>query len=444
MSVLEHIANAVANERPGAPASGKCTPLTLHLLDTIGAWIAGCDAPEATLVRRLRGPSAAASVLDDVCAACATIRLTEIDDIHLPSCTTPGSTIVPIVLLLARTLPAIDGRIAGAAMAAGYRTMIRLGEAIRGAHVLYRGIWPTYFAAPVAAAATTSRLLGLDERATAHALSIALTMSAGGVGRTSASLTSRWLLLGEAARMGCTAAFAAKEGMISDLTLLDADWLAQTHGIEIDPAPLGDGFGDADAPESVSFKPWCSAKQAIAATHAFERLMATGVAVRDITEIRVEAPPPYAAMIASRLQPGARLSAISSAANRIALAACDRDGLYDILPNGPAPAAADVAQLMARVTVTGAADLMAHFPALWPARVSVVTASGEVTETVAAAPGDPGTTFGEREIVRKFHRYADARLGAAGAEAWVDAVRAAFDGKAQFCRVCELVATLPR
>ena len=49
-----------------------------------------------------------------------------------------------------------------AAIVAGYEAMIRLGAAIDGPSVLYRGIWPTYFAAPFGAAAVAARLFRLD------------------------------------------------------------------------------------------------------------------------------------------------------------------------------------------------------------------------------------------------------------------------------------------
>ncbi len=34
-------------------------------------------------------------------------------------------------------------------MIAGYEVMVRFGQAIDGPSVLYRGIWPTYFATPL-------------------------------------------------------------------------------------------------------------------------------------------------------------------------------------------------------------------------------------------------------------------------------------------------------
>src|SRR5262249_60467446 len=107
-----------------------------------------------------------------------------------------------------------------AAMIAGYEVMVRFGQAIDGPSVLYRGIWPTYFATPLAIAAVAARLLDLDASQCAHALALALVRSAPGVGRHNLTTTSRWLAVGQAAEAGLAAALAARAGFTSDLGLL--------------------------------------------------------------------------------------------------------------------------------------------------------------------------------------------------------------------------------
>ena len=61
---------------------------------------------------------------------------------------TPGAIVVPSALTIAASLPDVTTDDLAAAIVAGYEAMIRLGAAIDGPSVLYRGIWPTYFAAP--------------------------------------------------------------------------------------------------------------------------------------------------------------------------------------------------------------------------------------------------------------------------------------------------------
>jgi 2-methylcitrate dehydratase PrpD len=398
MTVLERIAGDLASVDPEREL------LRLHVLDTLGAWHAGRRTPEGAALKGLESapvPAMGGGVLDRIAVACATVRLTEIDDIHLPSCTTPSSVMVPVALGLAAALP--QPADIQAAMAAGYRAMLRLGEAIDGANILYRGIWPTYFTAPFAAAAVTARLLGLDQGRTAHALAIALTMSTGGSGRTAPGMAARWLLLGNAVRAGCLSALAAERGMTADLTLLDGDWLQATHGIELDRDKLTRIREPALA--EISYKPWCSAKQAIAATEAFQRILARGIRPDEISEIVVDVPPPYFPMVGHRAPPEAGLGALTSVACRIGLAACDPKRLDDVARSS-APAPRAVAALIGKVTVQADETLMRHYPARYPARVTVATQTGRTSELVVDAIGDPGTGYGAADVTAKVRRFA--------------------------------------
>src|SRR5262249_45105508 len=149
----------------------------------------------------------------------------EIDDIHLASTTTPGAIVVPSAIAIAAVWRNRGADALAAAMLAGYELVVRFGRAIDGASILYRGIWPTYFAAPLRVAAVAARLLGLDAQQGAHALALALVRSAPGVGHHGAATTSRWLAMGEAAGAGLTAALAARAGFTSDLGLLEGRYL---------------------------------------------------------------------------------------------------------------------------------------------------------------------------------------------------------------------------
>ena len=110
--------------------------------------------------------------------------------------------------------------------------MTRLGVAIDGARILYRGLWPTYFTAPLGAAAIASRMLHLTEEQTAHALSLALMLSAGRSGRFHGALPGRSVILAMAVANGIRAAQAAKDGVGGDPALLDGPWLKDAHGID--------------------------------------------------------------------------------------------------------------------------------------------------------------------------------------------------------------------
>jgi len=181
MSALEQLGEWIAATHTSSQEFRQ--RLELHLIDTMAALIASTVTAEGRLLLRFRDQmreSTGAVLAPDVATRCALARLSEIDDIHLSSMTTPGAIVIPAVLSLAVAMPSLAKRDAESAILAGYEAMIRLGRAIDGPAVLYRGFWPTYFTAPFGIAAATSRLLKLDAKQSTNAL--ALAFAAPGVG----------------------------------------------------------------------------------------------------------------------------------------------------------------------------------------------------------------------------------------------------------------------
>jgi 2-methylcitrate dehydratase PrpD len=288
MNALERLGSYVAASGREHPSDAARELVELHLIDTVGALIASARTVEGLgllqfrAAMRARGQGAWAL---DLATRCALARLSEIDDIHLPSMTTPGALVIPGALTLAGALPAVAADDVIAAILAGTEAMTRLGRAIDGPAILYRGIWPTYFAAPFGMAAVAARLLDLDEEATAHALALALTLAAPAVGHHNAATTARWFAVGNAARNGLNAALAAQQGFTSDRKLLEGRVLPDVLGITPDIAALTDSLGERIALAEVSFKPWCAARQTMAATQALKEIIESGVTPESIGEI---------------------------------------------------------------------------------------------------------------------------------------------------------------
>src|SRR6185437_9629948 len=140
----------------------------------------------------------------------------------------------------------------------------------------------------------------------------------------------RWFLFADAVSAGVAAAQAARGGYRGDPALLDANWFADTHGIALDTGCLTDGLGRGSIYPRLSLKPFCSAKQGIAAIEAFRTILAAGVRPDAITRVRVHVPPAYAGMIATRAEPAARQSTLVSVAHQIALAAYAPAQLHDV------------------------------------------------------------------------------------------------------------------
>ena len=304
--------------------------------------------------------------------------------------------------------------------------MVRLGAAIGGPTVLYRGIWPTYFAAPFGAAATASRLYELDAAQTAHALALALTLASPGVGHHNAATTSRWFAVGDAAQRGLMAAQAARAGFTSDLKLLDGEFLAGVYGIKPDLAAFTADLGSRFALAETSFKPWCAARQTMAATQALIEVMDEGVAPETMASIEVHVPPPYFAMVNHGVIAGDRASHLTSLPYRLALAACDPDGLYDIACS-PASISERIRAFMQKVSVSADETLLAHYPQAWPAHVAVRTSDGTHERLVMHVPGDPQRPFDAPRVTEKFRRIAGF-LDATQIERLLTSCRSVFDG----------------
>jgi len=404
MTILENLGTFIA-DAPVAPTTEA--RLRLHLLDTVGAYIAGTALPEAAELRGLLEP-----IARDV----GITRATEVDDIHPPSCTTPGAIVVPVALHLAASLRAagkpVEPADLAAALQAGYGVMTWMGGAVAGPALLYRGIWPTYLLAPLGAAAVGARLMRLDAGACADALAIAMCRISGGAGAHGgghAGPSPRWLLAGEAARAGAVAASAAAVGFAGDRSLLDGDWLTRVHGIV--PGDMSAEMPPDGAVGALSMKPFCAAKQTQAALDGFRQIMQEIAVERGpsagssaaIETVTVAVPPAYSAMIGHR-RVDSRTDRLTNVAYLLAIAALVPDELHEIARrrDGRDPA---IAEFTARTEVVADSDLDRFYPRLWPAQVTVRLADRSIIHRlVTAAEGDPGRSLDEAAVLAKFRR----------------------------------------
>jgi 2-methylcitrate dehydratase PrpD len=293
--------------------------------------------------------------------------------------------------------------------------MTRLGRALDGPAILYRGIWPTYFAAPVGVAAVAARLMRLDAAQAANALALALTLAAPGVGHHNAATTSRWLAVGNAARNGLVAAQAARAGFTSDLGLLDGGFLSGIFGVTPDISALTDGLGEADALAEVSFKPWCAARQTMGATQALREVIEGGVAPAAIERIEAFVLPPHHRMIDHGVKPGDRASHLTSVQYAMAVAARAPDAALDVQAS-PSEIAPVLREFMERVTVVPDESLLSGYPRAWPARVRVSAGGATHERLVTHVPGDPARPFDAPAVRDKFLRFVAPVVGVTRAE----------------------------
>ena len=288
--------------------------------------------------------------------------------------------------------------------------MTRMGQAVRGPDILYRGVWPSCFAAPLSAAAAAARMSAFDTQQTAAALSLALMLATRGTGRPHGSPSARWVMFAVAVAAGLSAVAAVRAGYRGDPGLLDGSGFEDTWGFALDRDHLT-AAGSHSIYPAISMKPFCSAKQSIAAVEALRTLLASGIAPGAIAAVRVRVPPAYAGMIGLKAQDQVRTTTLVSAARQLALLACDPERLYDVDRGQPATDPAITKAVLgfeAKVEIVADAALAQYYPHDWPAEVEVVGTDGSTRrELVIAAPGDPSRPLDQEALDDKAHRLLD-------------------------------------
>lgn len=220
---------------------------------------------------------------------------------------------------------------------------------------------------------------------------------------------------------GLSAADAVEAGYRGDPALLDGSAFEDTWGFALDRGRL-----TAAAPSvyaGLSMKPFCSAKQSIAAIEALRAILASGVAPASIASVAVRVPPAYVGMISTKAQDGIRTTTLVSVARQLALLACDPARLYDVDRTEPATDPAILA-FESRVTITAEPALASYYPTEWPAEVEVKSTDGSTRrEHVIAAPGDPGRPLDDQALADKAHNLLDRLIGRAGADELIGVAR---------------------
>src|SRR6059036_1830062 len=314
-SALESLAALIQNPVLNGLPTARMERLRLHIADSLGMMLEGAKLAEG---KWGRWGKAALAVGPRLAGWCASARLTEADDIHLRSCTTPGSVVVPAALHLARTGVFQTFGDFVTAVLAGYETLIRVGYAIDGPHVLARNVWPTLFAAGAGAAAVACRAWKLDVSQTAGALSTALAASTGIAPPAVMENSSRWVSLGCTAERGVAAAMAAREGALGDPQLLER-YRGRIAGVRISArrllqgaAPVGQvgHVGRRFLFDEIGLKPYPIARQALAAVEACRQLAGSGA--KGISAITVGVPSAQSRIIDRPALPSNRMQSIAS------------------------------------------------------------------------------------------------------------------------------------
>ena len=395
MSMLDALAAFVSTANASdLPASDRAI-LRHHVTDVVAARFAGAACSEGRAVAAFYPPGQGA---DSIAGLATLVRLTETDDIHLASGTTPSSVAVPVALGLAATTPCAPDQLQSAIFV-GVETIVRLAMAVGGAGLLYKGIWPTRLGATLGAAATACRVWALSERETRNALSLAALLTSGQTARFHGEPSGRWIIFSVAVGDGIRAALAARAGYLGGESIR----IDQVSGEPVDVQLLVRNLGRTSVFPELSLKPYCTSRQALPGAEAMRALVAQGLDPAAIEAFTIKVPAAYAAMIGQKLDRAIHSSSYVSGAGMAAIAALDPASLYDVDRSGVIRNPRIIA-LAGRGEVSAEPDLDRMYPGRWPARIEVKTANGVLRHEVVEPIGDPGNPIGERELADKARR----------------------------------------
>lgn len=415
LDAITQLATRLATCRWDALDAATRNAARVRLFDTLGACVVGLATPEGELLRRYAdvasGDGRALGLGERCRLYVGATRATEVDDIDIESCTTVGSVVVPVALSVASAPRTLTSRALLTAIVTGYEAMMRLGRAIDGATLIYRGVWPTYVCAAFAAAATTARLLDLDASGTTRALALALmrTVPLRGV----APFGLRYYALGSAAAEGADAAFAAAAGVAADGDALAG--FGERCGVRVEHAELAGIEGDPWLVHAVDCKTWPTSRQALASVAAFRSLAVTADEIESIERIDVYVPAPYRAMVDRADPPGGRIESMIGVQYQLALAAHAPSSLLDAVRSS-LPRDEAVLRTMRKVAVHADEALSTRFPQRWGARVLLKYASGEervaqILEPDGSAPRPLALDGVQEKYARIFSASAIGRHG---------------------------------
>jgi 2-methylcitrate dehydratase PrpD len=188
---------------------------------------AGGAAQAAVMGHAVRLPMLSAALANGAIA-----HALDYDDVNLAMPGHPSVAILPALLALAEERKS-SGKAVIAAFVAGYETCCRIGMAMRPGHYT-RGFHATGTVGAFGAAAACAHLLGLDAEATARALGIAGTQSAGL--KSQFGTMCKPFHAGKAAQNGLLGARLAARGFSSRPDLVECvQGFAATHAPEFYP-----------------------------------------------------------------------------------------------------------------------------------------------------------------------------------------------------------------
>jgi 2-methylcitrate dehydratase PrpD len=336
----------------------------------------------------------------------------EQDDTHSGGSIHLGTTMFPVAMALAETLPETTAEQFLTAVLAGYEAAARVAMAVQPKEHYALGFHPTQTCGVFGSAITASKLLGLTAEQTLAAVGIAGSMAAGSMEFLAEGAWTKRIHPGLAAQNGIHAGLLAAEGFSGPRHILEGrDGFLRAYSRHPAPERLTEGLGRSFEILQTAVKPHACCRymqgpiDAILLTvreHqiAPEQIQTIEVAVLEagwgiVAEPRQKKYHPESIVDAQFSMPfGAAVAVLCGAAG------LDQFTMEQI--RSPR-----VRQMMEKVILEKDIRLEKNFPREWPARVVVSLKSGQRYEEFVRHPkGDPENPLSGEEMAAKFRSLA--------------------------------------
>ena len=417
-----------------APPAAARAAAARAVLDTIGVTLAGAAEPAARIVQKVvqqdaggpchvLGTAFRSSAGNAALANGTAAHALDYDDMCFVSLAHPSAPLVA-ASLAAGEVAGASGRALLDAYVVGFELEGRLGRAMNPRHY-QRGWHCTSTLGTIGAAASASRLLGLDAAAAGHALAIAAS-AASGLKENFGTMVKP-LHAGMAARNGVVAALLARAGMTASGAAIDgpqgflAAMDSEQPSLEALAADLGARWEIVDTGITVKLYPSC------AGTHptldalldlrrcdgfTADEVQAIEIGVDSIVPTILLYDRPSSGLEGKFSMPFCAAAALVR--GRVGIDTFDTATLGD-------PA---ILEMQGRVTMRVDPDLDASAPSLTQARVTVRLKNGRaLTASANGARGYPERPASDEELATKFTSCATQTLTASHAAHVLDVLR---------------------
>jgi 2-methylcitrate dehydratase PrpD len=413
-------------------------PARRAVLDWLGSVLAGSIEPPARMAQRIAagfGESDQSTVFSSGRASAAAAafsngvasHILEFDDVHKGSTLHAGAPVIPAALAVAEREHS-TGREFLLAVAVGYETALRVGEAVNPSHYYY---WhPTGTAATFGAAAAAGSLLHLDTGQMQNALGTAGTQAAGLWEFNADGAMSKHLHPGKAAMNGIMAADLAREGFTGASRILEGERgffraMSQSHDAARITEHLGQRWKIAENCYKLHS---CCGHTHTAIDVALDLISNSQLRPNaEIAAIEIETYAPGFEIV-KEMNPRTPYQAKFSLAYCVAAALSEgRVGLEQFPPKRFDPEGVldpKIAALLKRTGITVALDLTAKYPAAWPTRVTIKMADGSTLHGHADYPrGNPENPVSTEVLENKLIALLTPRFGTQTVNRALDAWR---------------------